>query len=117
MTHMTRSKALLHLSLVLMLALVTGCSSSIYGWQVRTRSSPFAPSFDPVFQLAALQGGSDSGLEFALKGLTGGLTTVFMRTSLATVIKEYVEKDQRTVRRYQLNLTAFEKRRLLERDP
>lgn len=26
---------------------MTGCSSSIYGWQVRTNSTPFSPSFDP----------------------------------------------------------------------
>ena len=77
MTHMTRSKALLHLSLVLMLALVTACSSSIYGWQVRTRSSPFAPSFDPgalgrepvaVFGALTMPGlrGNEVGLDFML---------------------------------------------------
>jgi hypothetical protein len=34
-------------SLVITCALMSGCSSSIYGWQVRTNSTAFAPSFDP----------------------------------------------------------------------
>lgn len=40
---MMRSYALL----VFVLAVMTGCSSSIYGWQVRTNSTAFSPSFDP----------------------------------------------------------------------
>ncbi len=31
------------------LLLLTGCASSIYGWQVRTASTPFPPSFEPAF--------------------------------------------------------------------
>ena len=48
MTHMSRSNALRHVSLLLTLALVTGCLGSIYGWQVRTTSTPLPPSFDPA---------------------------------------------------------------------
>jgi hypothetical protein len=44
---MARSKPSLCLSLMFVLAFMSGCSSSIYGWQVRTTSTPFAPSFDP----------------------------------------------------------------------
>lgn len=35
-------------SLILMMALTAGCSSSIYGWNVRTYSSPPFPSFNEV---------------------------------------------------------------------
>jgi hypothetical protein len=28
--------------------MLTGCASSIYGWQVRTASMPFSPSFEPA---------------------------------------------------------------------
>ena len=42
---MMRQNALL--SLAFILACMTGCSSSIYGWQVRTNSTEFSPSFDP----------------------------------------------------------------------
>ncbi|HKY71697.1 MAG TPA: hypothetical protein VJL88_07235 [Nitrospira sp.] len=34
-------------SFVIICAVMSGCSSSIYGWQVRTNSTAFAPSFDP----------------------------------------------------------------------
>jgi hypothetical protein len=35
-------------SMVFILASTTGCSSSIYGWQVRTNSTAFPSSFDPA---------------------------------------------------------------------
>jgi hypothetical protein len=35
------------LGVAIMLVSMTGCSSSIYGWQVRTNSTQFSPSFDP----------------------------------------------------------------------
>lgn len=44
---MTRSTALLKVTLLLLVLLSMGCSSSIYGWQVRTSSTAFSPSFDP----------------------------------------------------------------------
>jgi hypothetical protein len=60
-----------------MVAVMTGCSSSIYGWQVRTSSSGFSPSFDPgvlgqepVAVLAALTmpglRGNEVGLDYML---------------------------------------------------
>ena len=72
---MTRTRA--HISLVLIIALATGCSSSIYGWQVRTNSAEFAPSFDPgrltqepvaVFGALTMPGlrGNEVGLDFML---------------------------------------------------
>jgi hypothetical protein len=41
---MMRRQALL----LIVLASMAGCSSSIYGWQVRTNSTAFSPSFDPA---------------------------------------------------------------------
>jgi hypothetical protein len=63
--------------LVCVLVSVTGCSSSIYGWQVRTNSTAFSPSFDPgslgqepVAVLGALTmpglRGNEVGLDFML---------------------------------------------------
>jgi hypothetical protein len=63
--------------LVFVLVSVTGCSSSIYGWQVRTNSTAFSPSFDPgslgqepVAVLGALTmpglRGNEVGLDFML---------------------------------------------------
>lgn len=69
---MTRYKTFFYMSPMLMLAFVTGCSSSIYGWQVRTASSPLAPSFtfgnEPVaiFGALAMPGlrGTESGIDY-----------------------------------------------------
>jgi len=74
---MIRSTALLKTTLVLLVALTSACSSSIYGWQVRTSSTGFSPSFDPgvlgqepVAVLGALTmpglRGNEVGLDFAL---------------------------------------------------
>ena len=35
--------------LLMMAIFVTGCASSLYGWQVRTSSMPMPPSFQPAF--------------------------------------------------------------------
>lgn len=70
---MMRSYALL----VFVLVVMTGCSSSIYGWQVRTNSTAFSPSFDhgllgqePVAVFGALSPpgirGNEVGLDFML---------------------------------------------------
>lgn len=63
--------------LILTMVLTAGCSSSIYGWQVRTNSSALSPSFnqtmltqEPVSIFAALGQpgllGSETGLEAIL---------------------------------------------------
>ena len=67
----------LHAGLLLTLLLTAGCSSSIYGWQVRTNSSPLSPSFNQImlsqepvaiFSALAQPGllGSETGLEAIL---------------------------------------------------
>jgi hypothetical protein len=65
------------IALLLTLAVTSGCSSSIYGWQVRTSSTAFSPSFDPgslgqesvgVFGALTMPGlrGNEVGLDFML---------------------------------------------------
>lgn len=72
---MMRQNALLGLAFILVC--MTGCSSSIYGWQVRTSSTAFSPSFDPgtlgqesvgVFGALTMPGlrGNEVGLDFML---------------------------------------------------
>jgi hypothetical protein len=74
---MMRWNLLLCQTLLWILASLAGCSSSIYGWQVRTSSTAFAPSFDPaslgqepVAVLGALTmpglRGNEVGLDFML---------------------------------------------------
>jgi hypothetical protein len=42
-------QSLLSVHLFLTLSILTGCASSIYGWQVRTASTPLPSSFEPTF--------------------------------------------------------------------
>jgi hypothetical protein len=74
---MSRSKTL-QLLVLLMLALVTGCLGSIYGWQVRTTSTALPPSFssaalgqEPVAIFGALSMPGLHGNEMALDHLLG----------------------------------------------
>lgn len=43
-----RAVALLRAALILIVVLTPGCSSSFYGWHVRTNSSPSSPTFNQV---------------------------------------------------------------------
>ena len=69
--------ALLRTALILIVVLTAGCSSSIYGWHVRTNSSPPSPTFnravllqEPVAIFGALAPpallGSETGLDSIL---------------------------------------------------
>jgi hypothetical protein len=72
-----RILALLQTALISIVVLTTGCSSSIYGWHVRTNSSPPSPTFnqkvlkqEPVAIFGALAPprlvGSETGLDSIL---------------------------------------------------
>jgi hypothetical protein len=41
-------RSLIGASLVLLVLCASGCAGSLYGWQVRTNSTPMSSSFDPV---------------------------------------------------------------------
>jgi hypothetical protein len=81
----------------------------------REGAVPRGPGFEPVVQLVALTGLEARGLQYTLKGLLGGYDTAFLTTTMAEVSHETMELEQRTVRRFQLRLTASEQVRLLER--
>jgi len=82
---MTRATAVLNVTLVLLVAVTTGCSSSIYGRQVRTNSTEFAPSFDPGSlaqeSVAVLGGLTMPGLRGNEVGLDYMLTEVLHRVA------------------------------------
>ncbi|MGH7216682.1 MAG: hypothetical protein ACREIG_05555 [Nitrospiraceae bacterium] len=42
------SKSMAGVALILLFIFTTGCASSLYGWQVRTSSTPMPPSFQPA---------------------------------------------------------------------
>ena len=68
------SRSTTGVALLLLSIFLTGCASSLYGWQVRTTSTPMPPSFQPeVFEQhsVALFGAITSP---ALRGNEGGLS-------------------------------------------
>ena len=50
----------------------------------------------------------------ALKGLTGGLNTIFHRATLEQTVRSYTLFQDRNLLRYKLNLSTIQKRKLLE---
>ncbi|MBE4750148.1 DUF4105 domain-containing protein [Corallococcus sp. ZKHCc1 1396] len=73
------------------------------------------PSFERVVQLVALTGLESKGLGYLVKGMTGGYSTVFLTGTLGDISHESLELEQRTIRRFRLNLTPGESQRMLER--
>jgi hypothetical protein len=87
-------------SLVLLVLCMAGCGKSIYGWQVRTNSTPVAPSFDraPIDQMrvailptlaTGLHQGTAAGmsqyLDQTLKTLTPTWTVVTEQEALTKI--------------------------------
>ena len=67
-------------SLVLLCMCMAGCGKSIYGWQVRTNSTPVAPSFDhaPIDQMrVAILPTLSTGL---LQGTAAGMSQYLDQT-------------------------------------
>lgn len=81
----------------------------------REGAVPRGRGFTPVVQLVALTGMEARGLGYALKGLFGGFDTAVLTTTLGDVAHETLELEQRTLRRFRLNLTRSEQVRLIER--
>ncbi|WP_375755030.1 DUF4105 domain-containing protein [Corallococcus exercitus] len=73
------------------------------------------PGFERVVQLVALTGMEEKGLGYLMKGMTGGYSTVFLTGTLGDVTHESLELEQRTIRRFRLNLSPGESQRMLER--
>lgn len=73
------------------------------------------PGTATVVELAALTGPSETGAGYIAKGLTGGFQAVFSSTSLAELLKQNLEVEQRTIRRFHLALTPTESLRALQR--
>lgn len=87
-------------SLVLLFMCMAGCGKSIYGWQVRTNSTPVAPSFDrapidqmrvavlPTLSTGLLQGtaaGMSQYLDQTLKALTPTWSVVTEQEALTRI--------------------------------
>jgi hypothetical protein len=126
---MSRSKALQQLNVMFMLALVTGCLGSIYGWQVRTTSTPLPPSFNPAIlgqepvailgalAMPGLHGNEmplDYLLEEVLKKVAPQVNVVSSRHSMSQINQQGLAADYTQMRMdaeqsYILNREALKK--------
>ncbi|HLT29120.1 MAG TPA: DUF4105 domain-containing protein [Myxococcaceae bacterium] len=114
-----RPEALEHLE-VLLVAPSGRQAESLFGHLLlrpvhRDRDVRTGPGLAPVIQLAALAEPRRAGLRRVWRGLTGGyLMTAFTLTH-ADLVEEALHDQQRTIRRYRLNLQPDASRRVLER--
>jgi hypothetical protein len=81
----------------------------------REGAVPRGPAFERVVQLVALTGMESKGLGYIVKGMTGAYDTVFLTGTMGDLSHEALELEQRSIRRFRLNLTASEHARMLER--
>lgn len=69
---------------------------------------------DVTFEVSALTGTGHTGLAFLYRGITGGFPLVFEAQSLQSVLHENRVREQRSLQRFALNLTADQRRRVLD---
>ncbi len=84
----------------------------VYRQQGRVR----APSFETAVQIAAMtEDPHQAGLGYAVRGIFGGYSTVVSTVAWGDFAREALVLEQRTIRRFRLNLSGEENRRTLER--
>lgn len=73
------------------------------------------PGFETAVEIVALTGGAGDGPAHLLRGLLGGYSTVVGAIPLGDFERETLTVDQRTVRRFRLDLSPSERRQVLQR--
>lgn len=73
------------------------------------------PSFDQAIQLAAITDGVDAGPMYLVRGIGGGYRITVMTLSFRDFEREALDDEQRTIRRFKLNLTREEAAHVMER--
>lgn len=73
------------------------------------------PGKETIVELAALTGPAEGGAKYLLKGLGGKFKAVFSTSSLAGLLKQNLEIEQRSIHRYRVELTREESLRTLRR--
>jgi hypothetical protein len=99
MRRLWRVRALKAASLVLLFMCIAGCGKSLYGWQVRTNSTPVAPSFDhtPIDQMrVAILPTLSTGL---LQGTAVGMSQYLSQTLKTLTPTWKVLTEQETLTR------------------
>ena len=76
---------------------------------------PVGPGMATVIQLAALAENQRAGLRRIWKGLTGGYLMTVFTLPHSDLVEEALHDEQRTIRRYRLQLDPLAQRQVLER--
>lgn len=118
-------RVLSYLNVILVLVLMTGCSSSIYGWQVRTMTTPVSTAFDPVVfhrQPVAILGalappglrGNEVGIDYLLGQI---MRKVAPQIELVTPLETITRiNEQRLAAEYVKMRADAEQSNVLDRD-
>jgi hypothetical protein len=72
-------------------------------------------SFQTAVQVAAVTDPVERGLPYLIRGIFGGYRITVFTLSLGDLEREVLETDQRTIRRFRVNLDKEANRRVLER--
>ncbi|MFL5318286.1 MAG: DUF4105 domain-containing protein, partial [Myxococcaceae bacterium] len=72
-------------------------------------------SFESAIQIAAITDGEAAGPIYVYRGIFGGYRTAIFTLSLRDLEREVLDGEQRTIRRFKLQLSPLEQERLMER--
>lgn len=81
----------------------------------RDDGGPVGPGMATVIQLAALAENESAGLRRIWRGLTGGYLMTVFTLPYSDLVEEALHDEQRTIRRYRVQLDHEAQRRVLER--
>lgn len=79
------------------------------------RHADRADGFEPVYQFGAVIAADTGPVEYLTRGLMGGFYTVFDPSSFRDIDREFLQSEQRTLKRYRLTLSREQSRLVLER--
>lgn len=104
----------------LLLAAATSRPQSLYGhllMHVRYRSDGTVASegFEPVYQFGAVTDSDVHPVDYFGRGLIGGFSSVIEYNTFRGIDRLILQFEQRTLRRYALNLSETQSRQVLER--
>ncbi len=73
------------------------------------------PGFQTAVQVAAITDDPTIGVPYLVRGVFGGYSTAVFTLTMGDLSREVLQSEQRTIRRFRLNLTPAQGRHVLER--
>ena len=89
---------------------------SLYGHLLmHVRYADLAEGFEPVYQFGAVTGTHVAPLTYLSRGLLGGFLSVIEVNTFRGADRLFLQYEQRNLKRYEVRLSAAQRRRVLER--